>query len=72
MSTSDIGFKNERIERLVRNRTRDRRWRVTEAKARLSDIIQLARGGTAQLIGKRHPVIVISVGESAGSTRCGN
>lgn len=63
MSTSDIGFKNERIERLVRNRTRDRRWRVTEAKARLSDIIQLARGGTAQLIGKRHPVIVISVGE---------
>lgn len=63
MSTSDIGFKNGRIERLVSDRTGDRRWRVTEAKARLSDIIQLARSGTVQLIGKRDPVIVITVGE---------
>ena len=63
MSTSDIGFKNERIERLVSDRTGDRRWRVTEAKVRLSDIIQFARSGTAQLIGKRDPVIVISVAE---------
>lgn len=63
MNTRDIGFKNERIERLLIDRTGDRRWRVTDAKARLSEIIQRARRGTTQLIGKRDPVILISVAE---------
>ena len=63
MKTSKVGFKNERIERLVRARTGDKRWRVTEVKTRLRKIIQQARKGRAQLIGKREPVILISVRE---------
>lgn len=43
MSTRDIGFQNERIERLLIGRTGGRRWRVTEAKTRFSEIIQHAQ-----------------------------
>lgn len=63
MKTKDIGFENDRIERLVKARTRNKRWRVTEAKARLREIIQDAKSGKAQLIGKRDPVILVSVSQ---------
>ncbi len=38
-------------------------WTVQEAKAKLSNILQRARAGEAQVIGSREPCVVISMEE---------
>jgi prevent-host-death family protein len=38
-------------------------WTVQEAKAKLSQVLQRARAGEAQVIGAREPCVVISLDE---------
>ena len=38
-------------------------WTVQEAKAKLSEVLECARGGEAQIIGARDPCVVVSMGE---------
>jgi len=38
-------------------------WTVQEAKAKLSRVLQRARGGEAQVIGSKEPCVVISMEE---------
>ena len=35
-------------------------WSVQDAKARLSEVMRLARAGKPQIVGTRHPVVVMS------------
>jgi len=36
-------------------------WKVSEAKARLSEIMRLAENGEAQIIGARKPCVLVSL-----------
>jgi len=38
-------------------------WTVQEAKSRLSEVLDRARKGKAQIVGARHPCVVISMAE---------
>jgi prevent-host-death family protein len=38
-------------------------WTVQEAKAKLSEVLERARGGEAQVIGARDPCVVVSMDE---------
>jgi len=38
-------------------------WTVQEAKAKLSQVLQRARGGEAQVVGAQDPCVVISMSE---------
>jgi len=58
MNIDDLGFKNERVKRLVLGGIGDNRWPLSVAKSRLSEILRRARNGEAQVIGIRKPVIV--------------
>jgi prevent-host-death family protein len=44
-------------------------WTVQEAKAKLSNILQRARAGEAQVIGAQEPCVVISMEEYKKLTR---
>lgn len=63
MSTDKIGFSNERIERFFRDRTGEERWRVEDAKTKLSQLMKNANHGEAQVVGLRNPVILIGMKE---------
>ena len=38
-------------------------WTVQEAKTKLSEVLQRARGGEAQVVGAQYPRVVISMSE---------
>lgn len=40
-------------------------WSVQEAKARLSEVMRLARAGKPQVVGTRDPVVVVSAKDFA-------
>ncbi len=42
-------------------------WSVQEAKARLSEVMRLARAGKPQIVGTRDPVVVVSAKDFAGT-----
>lgn len=47
-------------------------WTVQEAKAKLSQVLQRARSGEAQVIGANEPCVVISLAEYKRLTGTGN
>ncbi len=44
-------------------------WTVQEAKAKLSEVLERARAGEAQIIGARDPCVVVSMDEYERLTR---
>jgi len=44
-------------------------WTVQEAKAKLSEVLERARAGEAQVIGARDPCVVVSMDEYERLTR---
>jgi hypothetical protein len=46
-------------------------WTVQEAKTKLSEVLKLARGGEAQVVGAQDPCVVISMAEYKRLTQSG-
>ena len=63
MATNLEKLDDPRVARFLRDRLGGASWKVEEAKAKLSQIMQKANDGEAQLIGKRNPVLVIGLDE---------
>lgn len=56
-------IESERIARFLKLRLGDEAWSVDDAKAKLTKVMKEAKAGRPQLVGKRSPVVMISIEE---------
>jgi prevent-host-death family protein len=63
MSTDLAQFESDRIARYLRNRLGEHAWPIKEAKAKLTKIMKEAKEGKPQVVGVRHPVVMVGLDE---------